>query len=567
MDQQADSDTAQLWASLSKAIEKETIPALSLNGVEVEQKYLLSDRLAGSYLSGFWPLTLFCLAILGASGQWADPVQCIRGLLFSLALAYMCRPLVRSAHGGTNLVLLAVSAPFLLFLVPVIQLLPASVAYHLTAQQLERDGKPLDYFLAETLQRQLESIFQPNPLLLLALGMALLCCSLLWLRSRFPWLEHRPGKPAGKLLAIFLLLSPWLLAAVATSSNPRVEEWKSQVGPQYRRLPVSRLQEGLSISFWRDLNSKFDRELAGELPTFSPETKVDEQVLARFQAFESEVLTALAQRGPASPEEATSCLLVMDSLASRPYLLSRPVEVVAALESEQFHGIRYQYSNYIWLQGVIPWLQAPARTVEDLEFASEILSRVQQDALSYLRDYDLTVYSVLVGDRRLPVPPKSVFRSDRSGRARYFITYHEPSEMRLLGVKIGPSPTEILARKTRLEVVETWMEIRPQFDGGLSHEQKLVFLEREESPESIDDYYQGWIAARAPGTEDRALRETTSLFARLLIHRAHHGSLPRELNEAGLDDTRWSLQSKDGTTVLVDQTLVEIQPKSPWSFE
>ena len=103
MEQRADNDTDQLWASLSKAIETETPPDLILDGVEMEQRYLLSDRLAASYLSGFWPLAFFCILILAVSGQWSDPIVRIAGVLLTLLVAFLCRPLVRSEFGGCNL--------------------------------------------------------------------------------------------------------------------------------------------------------------------------------------------------------------------------------------------------------------------------------------------------------------------------------------------------------------------------------------------------------------------------------------------------------------------------------
>ena len=566
MEQRADNDTDQLWASLSKAIETETPPDLILDGVEMEQRYLLSDRLAASYLSGFWPLAFFCILILAVSGQWSDPIVRIAGVLLTLLVAFLCRPLVRSEFGGCNLLYIFGIAPFLILLTPLIQLLPASAMYHLTAQPHDRYYKPLDFFLAETLQRQIESICQPISLLTLVLGLAFLCASLVWIRSQFPWLEHPPGRPLGKIVAVAVLISPLLLAALATLPNPRVEKWSAQVETPYRNLPVGHLERNLGIRFWQDLESRFGRE--NELPTFSPESKVEKESLETFRAFETEILEALQNRKPASFEEATACLLAMDDLASRSYLLARPVEVALALEGEQFHGIRYHYSNYIWRYGVIPWLQAPERTLEELDSTSEKLSQLQQNALPYLLDYDFTVYSVWIGDRNLPQPPHAVFRSVHSKRASYLSTHHAAQEMRVLGVRIEPSPTEILVRRSRLQFVEQWLDMRPKFISGLEQTEKLALAEKEDNPESLADYYQGWIINHVLSLEDRDIRETPGVYSRLLAHRARRGSLPSDLRVAGIEDSkRWRLESERGVTVLVDQKLEKYLPISPWSFE
>ena len=566
MDHRVNNDNDHLWASLSNAIELETPPDLNLSESEVEQKHLLSDRLAASYLSGFWPVVLFCMLIIAVSGQWGDPIVRIPGVLLTLVVAFLCRPLVRSKFGGTNLLYLASVAPLLLFLIPLVQLLPASVVYHLTAQLHERYYKPLDFYLAESLQRQLESIFQPLSLLFLALGMTLICACLVWLRHKCPWLEHNPGTPPGKLIAAMVLLSPWVLAAIATLPDNRVEQWTSQIGAEYQQLPVGQLEKDLSISFWQDLESRFDREC--QLPTFSPEAEVDQETLERFRAFETEILAALKNRKPASLEEATACLLLTDALACRAYLLAHPVDIAVALESEQFHGIRYQYSDYIWRSGVIRWLRAPERSPEELEAAGEKLSRIQEAALPYLKDYDFTVYSVLAGDRYLPRPPRAVFRSVHSRRATYLTSDYAAMKMHLLGARIEPSPTEILVRRSRLQFVEQWLEMRPRFQNGFEQSEKNALAEKEDNPKSLSDYYEGWIAQHAPSVEDRAFRETTLMFCRLLAYRARRGSLPTDLRVVEVEDAdRWRLETERGVTVLIDGKLEKFLPSSPWSFE
>ncbi|MCA9777120.1 MAG: hypothetical protein KC800_10400, partial [Candidatus Eremiobacteraeota bacterium] len=566
MDHRVSNDTDQLWASLSNAIERETPPDLNLSESEVEQKHLLSDRLAASYLSGFWPLVLFCVLIIAVSGQWGDPIVRIPGVLLTLVVAFLCRPLVRSRFGGTNLPYLACVAPLLLFLIPVVQLLPASVVYHLTAQLHERYYRPLDFYLAESLQSQFESIFQPLSLIVLALGLVLLCASVVWLRRRFPWLEHLPGTAPGKLVAALVLLSPWVLAGLATLPDTRIEQWTSQIGAEYQQLPVGRLEKDLSISFWQDLESRFEREC--QIPTFSPDTKVDKENLDRFRVFETEILAALKNRKPASLEEATACLLLTDALACRAYLLAHPIDVAMALESEQFHGIRYQYSDYIWRRGVIRWLNAPERTPEELDVACEKLSRIQDAALPYLKDYDFTVYSVLTGDRYLPRPPRAVFRSVHSKRATYLTSDYAAKEMHLLGARIEPSPTEILVRRSRLQFVEQWLEMRPKFQKGFEQSEKSALAQKEDDPKSLSDYYQGWIAQHAPSFEDRALRETTIIYSRLLAYRARRGNLPADLGVVGVEETgRWRLETDRGVTVLVDRKLEMLLSSSPWSFQ
>ena len=140
--------------------------------------------------------------------------------------------------------------------------------------------------------------------------------------------------------------------------------------------------------------------------------------------------------------------------------------------------------------------------------------------------------------------------------------------MRVLGVRIEPSPTEILVRRSRLQFVEQWLDMRPKFISGLEQTEKLALAEKEDNPESLADYYQGWIINHVLSLEDRDIRETTGVYSRLLAHRARRGSLPSDLRVAGIEDSkRWRLESERGVTVLVDQKLEKYLPISPWSFE
>ena len=567
MDQRAEKDNDNLWASLSAAIEAEPPIELQFEEVEVEQEYRLADRMAGSYLSGLWPLVLlYLLTLTCTTNPWANPLLYLGGVVAGPIAAFLFRPLFKTRFGMSPL-LLALLSPLFVLMVPVLQLFPSALIYKTTAQDLATLSKPLDYSLALQLQSQLETLFRQRHLIVVVLGTLLIGASILFVRRRFPWVEHSsPSRPT-RIFAFLVLLSPWLFTTIYLSVDSPSKKWQRQLAPTAQRFLIGKLKEDPSADFWKKFNRRLDEATGPDLPAFSPEVKPPAEALAKFQALETEFLEAFPRANPASPEELTFSLMTLDGLAARPNLLRRPLEVMLALEGETFHGARYSYSNYIWKHGVIPWLASPQRTAEELEGAADKLSKLNESALPYPTDIDLAVYSVLVGGRYVPTPAQLVIRGAKGG-GHYISTDFHLIPMHILGARVQPSPTELLYQQSQNQFVEEWLAIRNEFSEGLSYSQKRALTKKAEKPETLRDYYRGWAAGLIPSREDRAIRETTAVYAKLLAYKARHGKLSTDLTEADIsNDGRWTIELVEGKPTLLDSTIpTDYVPNSPWRF-
>ena len=534
-------NTARLWAALNKNIEETEPPRLALPDNAAPEAYRFRDRLAHSFANGFLPLLLLLTATALLSEDWSQPLHLLGGLGVALVAALLFRPVVATRFGLRRGALL-LWLPVMMVTLPIWQLVPVAVITKQTRYEGVIGQKPLDYVLAETLQHQLEAIFTWS-----SLGTLLICTLAVTffvgkVRSHFPWLYHfAPGK-FPRFLLLILLIAPWTFAYQQTRLNRSVQEWKAEVEPIFRSFPVARLPQDGPVNSWRDLERSLIQSIVPKIPNDLTLHEIGSEELDQFQMLEKRALTALQDHPPTSVPELKACFLTLEQFTARSQLTNDTVRLTTLIEGRLFHGVRPSYDDTPWTRGVIPWLKSPARNARELKRALASLEELNSRRLSALEDYDTKVISILKGTLKRPSPAVTVRRNVDSLLSVRFVNDLPPSPMRILGYQVSSSPTQLLEDKKCVELTEEWLRHRESYSQGFTSAKKLL-LTRGQDDSDLSLFYRGVIAQASPSLEERALRETTVILAKIMLFRCENGHLPKSLQQIGLPpDSRWTLK-------------------------
>lgn len=552
----------RMWASLEAVVEEQEISSHDWSGVEPEQTYLLGDRMAHAYLSGFLPLYLLAAALLLISGPGVDIIIIVGGALLSLFTAAFCQPLTRNSFGASPL-RLALVAPFFCIIVLFQQMVPAFFYHSLTAEKSGLISVSASYFLAQTVQKQLGQILQwPETLALLAVT-ALLAFGLQRLRRRRPWVEPGPVPKPFQAAALLLLLTPYLAPVFFFRPDPQLGEWKQRVGAAYQQCFVASLADEKVDGAWRTLyeeveDFRYDSDTSG---------RPRSEQLSRLREFESRFYELLKTSPPSTKSEFDYMEMVSQRLLVYLPFLAHPAKALTISDGPLFRGNRYGYWTRAWLVALPRWIGDPERTVSELETAEQLIIGSQEAAISNQEELDLIHYAVYNNDRRRPDPPKLLKVSPVSGVSHSDYWDPGPVSMKVFGYRTVYSPTYVLERWKIRRFLQAWLDLRSEFKEPIPDSRKELLqahMKPVKDEASLKKFYMGWAASHSQTSEYIAARETALVYLREKLFQLEKDRLAT-LEDLGLPKNGpWKIETTYGGVYLTDSRFSEMGPVTPW---